>query len=167
MQVNPRRRLVIRMPKPATCHPRSSPWILAPGSVQTEPGAELEMYLLFYFIKVVTGLSQLVLPKSKMVPSAFLNSHLSTFPPKSEIFVLDPKQLGFPDWRQFQFDLLSLVKKEDWLRLSSRCSGRHGIHFLSPLLSKEIPHTQGLGQLFKQGAGVQSLVTGYIVYLHL
>lgn len=109
----------------------------------------------------------------KNVPSALLRISLFTFPPKSEASVFDPKQLGFPGWRQnSSWVPSSSVDKGDWLCLypwSTLHGGRHGMHgsVLSIPLSMRILRSQGQGQIFKQGAEVQFLVTVHTAYLHL
>lgn len=96
-------------------------------------------------------------------------SQYPSFHIPTEYFVFDPKQLGFPDWRQFQFVWLSLVNKGDWYGLLSsllHCR-RHDMHILFISLFRKILCIQELGQVFKQEVEAQSLATAHIVYLHL
>lgn len=100
--------------------------------VLTEHGAGLKFTFLPTSLKRLPA-SPILRSLIQNVPSALPNISLSTFPPKSEAALFDPKQLAFPGWRQQNSSsvLSSSVDKADWLRPHPRSllhRGRHDMH---------------------------------------
>lgn len=149
-------------------HHRPCPGILIPKFEQNL-GHSLKFTFLPVSLKWLPHLPSYILFLQN-VPPTLPNIILFTFPPRSEASVFDPKQLGFPRWRQNPVTFLLPWTKETCFGLhppSSRYCGRHGMHSSVCLPFHENSPGPGQGQIFKQGAEVQFLVTAHTVYLHL
>lgn len=108
------------------------PFPLSSSTSSNRARADFEIDLPTCFLKMATCTSSITFPYEKHTISStkYQCFHLPT--PSLKASVFDPKQLGFPGWRQNSRSVpSSLVHGGDWLWLrppSSRHCGKHGMH---------------------------------------
>lgn len=106
-----------------------------PGSLSASSNgarADSETDHLTRFLEMPPSISYITFPYEKCTISSTEDQSFLLPTPSLKAFVFDPKQLGFPGWRQNSRSVpSSSVHGGDWLCLrprSSRRCGKHGMH---------------------------------------
>lgn len=147
-------------------HHRPCPGILIP---KIELGAQFEMYLLTCVIKMASTSPIVHSLSAECATNLYQISFFSPSHPSLKHLSLTPNSWASLTGVRIQLRSFFHGQRRPVLVSvpSSRYCGRHGMHSsVCPPFHENSPGP-GQGQIFKQGAEVQFLVTARTVYLHL